>query len=415
MLGATGASSRTRPSSSGRHPQRDRGPALGDAQPLPRLGVEEARPWRAGFVAAEAWEGLRVAEGSATVALRMAAELDGRVRLEAPVARVDVASAGCTVTLAAGEAPGRGRNRLRAARRAAAGGRGPRRARTPAWRSLHRQRHALAAELVADVPPPRLRRAAGMDGLALRRGPPRARHGRRARWCSAQMPRSRRSGCPCCSPRSMTWRCAPTSSRSCGRSTARTPAPPDPPCSSAPGNGSPDARLRDALAPRPRSWRSGRRTARTRRRSTSAARTSGSRVDMAGARCGPGCARRPPRRFMGAPRLGRGPLRRSGREAAQALTSASRRRSARARGAALCGRTAVCRRRRLVAGRAGRSAGIATPTKPASSTSADDPGQLPRSRGSRAAVAREDEADAHPGHGQRAEQPRRHVVGAPQR
>ena len=39
-----------------------------------------------GFYDAEAWEGLRVAEGSATVALRMAAELDGRVRLEAPVA-----------------------------------------------------------------------------------------------------------------------------------------------------------------------------------------------------------------------------------------------------------------------------------------------------------------------------------------
>ena len=115
-----------------------------------------------------AWEGLRVAEGSATVALRMAAELAGRVRLEAPVARVDVASTGCTVTLAGGE-------RLDAAAVVCALPVGPLRAvevrgvPDGRMRSLHRQRHALAAKLVATY-----RRsvwtAAGMDGLAYGEG-----------------------------------------------------------------------------------------------------------------------------------------------------------------------------------------------------------------------------------------------------
>jgi len=115
-----------------------------------------------------AWEGLRVAEGSATVALRMAAELEGRVRLEAPVARVDVASAGCAVTLDGGE-------RLEAAAVVCALPVGPLRAvevrgvPDGRLRSLHRQRHALAAKLVATY-----RRsvwsAAGMDGLAYGEG-----------------------------------------------------------------------------------------------------------------------------------------------------------------------------------------------------------------------------------------------------
>ena len=115
-----------------------------------------------------AWEGLRVAEGSATVALRMAAELAGRVRLEAPVARVDVAPAGCTVKLAGGE-------RLDAAAVVCALPVGPLRAvevrgvPDGRLRSLHRQRHALAAKLVATY-----RRsvwtAAGMDGLAYGEG-----------------------------------------------------------------------------------------------------------------------------------------------------------------------------------------------------------------------------------------------------
>ncbi|MEZ0089246.1 flavin monoamine oxidase family protein [Streptacidiphilus sp. EB129] len=51
------------------------------------------------------WEGLRVAEGSATVALRMAAELGPRVRLGAPVASVSVTAreGGCAVRLGNGE------------------------------------------------------------------------------------------------------------------------------------------------------------------------------------------------------------------------------------------------------------------------------------------------------------------------
>jgi len=56
-----------------------------------------------GFYDEDAWEGLRVAEGSATVALRLAAELTGRVRLGAAVTQVDVGAAACTVTLAGGE------------------------------------------------------------------------------------------------------------------------------------------------------------------------------------------------------------------------------------------------------------------------------------------------------------------------
>ncbi len=56
-----------------------------------------------GYYDDEVWEGLKVAEGSATVALRMAAELGERVRLGSPVERVQVAAGGCTVTLAGGD------------------------------------------------------------------------------------------------------------------------------------------------------------------------------------------------------------------------------------------------------------------------------------------------------------------------
>ncbi len=48
------------------------------------------------------WEGLRVAEGSATVALRMAASLGGRVRLGSPVSRIDI-NRTSTVRLTTGE------------------------------------------------------------------------------------------------------------------------------------------------------------------------------------------------------------------------------------------------------------------------------------------------------------------------
>lgn len=94
------------------------------------------------------WESHQVAEGSAEVALRMAAELDGRVRLGVPVQRVDVRATRCRVLLEYGE-------EVRAeavvcalpasvASRLAIDGVDPER-----LESLRRQRHALAAKVVA--------------------------------------------------------------------------------------------------------------------------------------------------------------------------------------------------------------------------------------------------------------------------
>jgi monoamine oxidase len=103
------------------------------------------------FYDEDRWEGLRVAEGSATVALRMAAELDGRVRLGAAVTRVDVADGGCAVTLAGG-------GRLAAEAVVCALPVGPLRdvevrgVSGERLRSLRRQRHALAAKAVATYP-----------------------------------------------------------------------------------------------------------------------------------------------------------------------------------------------------------------------------------------------------------------------
>ena len=51
----------------------------------------------------EHWESLQVTEGSAEVALRMAAELGDRVRLGQEVRAVEVSPAGCAVTTASGE------------------------------------------------------------------------------------------------------------------------------------------------------------------------------------------------------------------------------------------------------------------------------------------------------------------------
>lgn len=64
---------------------------------------KEATAGASGFYNYDVWESSRVAEGSATVALRMAEELGHRVRLGAAVARVDVSPQRCTVTLATGE------------------------------------------------------------------------------------------------------------------------------------------------------------------------------------------------------------------------------------------------------------------------------------------------------------------------
>lgn len=56
-----------------------------------------------GFYDETRWEALRVAQGSASVALRMAEELGERVRLGCVVQAIDVAAGGCSVDLRGGE------------------------------------------------------------------------------------------------------------------------------------------------------------------------------------------------------------------------------------------------------------------------------------------------------------------------
>ena len=102
------------------------------------------------FYSYELWESLQVAEGSAEVANRMAAELGDRVRLEAEVTRVSVGPR-CTVSLASGEElsaeavvwalP------VTVAQVIEIEGVDPDRV-----RSLRAQRHALAAKVVAVYP-----------------------------------------------------------------------------------------------------------------------------------------------------------------------------------------------------------------------------------------------------------------------
>ncbi|MEU6879648.1 NAD(P)/FAD-dependent oxidoreductase [Streptomyces sp. NPDC046712] len=113
----------------------------------------------------DAWEGLRVAEGSATVALRMAAELGGRVRTGAPVEAVAVRrSGGCTVRLVGGET-------LTAGAVVSALPVGPLRSvavtgvSDERLASLHRQRHAVAAKFAAAYEEP-FWRARGLSGLS---------------------------------------------------------------------------------------------------------------------------------------------------------------------------------------------------------------------------------------------------------
>ncbi|MFI1653350.1 flavin monoamine oxidase family protein [Streptomyces sp. NPDC020472] len=112
----------------------------------------------------EAWEGLRVAEGSATVALRMAAGLDGRIRTGAPVEALAVRSGGCSVRLSGGET-------LTAAAVVSALPAGPLRSLAVTGvgeerlASLHHQRHALAAKFVAAYDRP-FWRDRGLSGLS---------------------------------------------------------------------------------------------------------------------------------------------------------------------------------------------------------------------------------------------------------
>ena len=110
----------------------------------------------------EQWENLKVAEGSATVAERLAEGLD--VRLGTPVTAVDVAASGCTVTTAAGE-------QQRADAVVLAVPAGPARdlditgVSDERLGSLRRQRHAWAAKLVAAYARP-FWRDRGQNGLS---------------------------------------------------------------------------------------------------------------------------------------------------------------------------------------------------------------------------------------------------------
>lgn len=101
----------------------------------------------------DTWESERVAEGSATVAARLAEELAARIRYETPVASVRLSAPGCTVTATTGEqfecdavisslpaGPFRdvhfdGLSRQRTA-------------------SMHAQRHAIVSKVVAVYPEP---------------------------------------------------------------------------------------------------------------------------------------------------------------------------------------------------------------------------------------------------------------------
>ena len=112
---------------------------------------KEAAAGGGGFYDESHWETLRVAEGSASVAERMAVELGERVRLGAPVVAIDVAGGGCTVTLEGGEPLG-------AAAVVSALPVGPLRdvavsgVSDARMASLHRQRQALAAKTVVAYP-----------------------------------------------------------------------------------------------------------------------------------------------------------------------------------------------------------------------------------------------------------------------
>ncbi len=109
------------------------------------------------------WENLRVAEGSATVALRMAEALRD-VRLSSPVRRIDIGAHGSLVSTAAGET-------LRADAVVLAVPSGPARdleiegVSDARLTSLRRQRHAWAAKFVAAYDTP-FWRERGQNGLA---------------------------------------------------------------------------------------------------------------------------------------------------------------------------------------------------------------------------------------------------------
>ncbi len=111
----------------------------------------------------EAWEGMTVAQGSASVALRMADQLGERLRLDEPVRAITVGRR-VTVDMASGE-------RLEAAAVVCAVPAGPLRniridgLSAERLASLHHLRHALAAKVVVAYPTS-FWREAGQSGLA---------------------------------------------------------------------------------------------------------------------------------------------------------------------------------------------------------------------------------------------------------
>ncbi|HSV39938.1 MAG TPA: FAD-dependent oxidoreductase [Nocardioidaceae bacterium] len=117
-----------------------------------------------GLYSYDDWENLRVAEGSATVALRMADELGERVRLGVPARSMKVGPNGCSVTLESGEI-------VHGAALVTAVPAGPLRDITVEGvsdvrlESLHRQRHAMAAKFVAAYDRP-FWRDSGQNGLS---------------------------------------------------------------------------------------------------------------------------------------------------------------------------------------------------------------------------------------------------------
>lgn len=110
------------------------------------------------------WEGLRVVEGSASVALRMADELGSRVRLGAVVSRISVNGRGASVELDGGE-------EVHAEAVVCAIPAGPLRGveieglSDARLRSLHSQRQALAAKVVVAYDEPFWQQS-GQNGLA---------------------------------------------------------------------------------------------------------------------------------------------------------------------------------------------------------------------------------------------------------
>jgi monoamine oxidase len=112
----------------------------------------------------EDWEGLRLADGAATLADVMARELDGRVRLGSPVAAAGIRPGRCSVRLASGET-------LTAGAVVSALPVGPLRSVSVTGvsdarlASLHRGRHAVAAKFAAVYERP-FWRAAGLSGLS---------------------------------------------------------------------------------------------------------------------------------------------------------------------------------------------------------------------------------------------------------